>query len=144
MSVNFNLDATILFRGINYANYNLEKPQDTPVIDLAGQEEYRKDNKSAITVALEDFTERVRGCNEYNSSNLTIEDTEVNYGEKLKNALFAKEDSNIFTTEDGKEIINEKGNLFQRDIFKEENVKNYGIRYAEIGDEIYLSALNFA
>ena len=58
--------------------------------------------------------------------------------------VIAKENDNIFKTEEGQDLLNKKGNVFQNDIFASDIAKYGGIKYAKDGDDIAESALNFA
>lgn len=127
-----------MFRGINKAvnnSYTADK-KDTEIADLADKKAQGTDDKSAITVALEDFTDAMSGLNGYSSSNLDSDDT--------KTGLFGMGGDNIFKTSEGQEIVSERGNVFQNDLFKSEYNSSGGIRYAKNVDDMADSAINFA
>lgn len=129
-------------RGISRANRYSEEP-DTSIIDLADKKAQGETNKSGITVALEDFSSTLQDFRGHNSSNITAQDTQSSFFDNVK-SLFGKENDNIFKTEEGQDLLNKKGNVFQNDIFASDVAKYGGIKYAKDGDNIAESALNFA
>ena len=73
-----------ILRGIKKADvrYDWQKTDDTSIIDLAEEKANSTENKSAITVALEDFTKTTHGFNGSNSSNINSEDVQLSFFEK--------------------------------------------------------------
>ena len=145
ISNNHENNAYKIFRGINNADveYDWQKTDDTSIIDLAQQKADKTENKSAITIALEDFTNIVTGFNGANYTNIDKNDTKTSLMEFFAN-LFGKKTDNMFKSKTGKEIVDEYGHISQKDIFQNDFAKNDGIRYANEGDDLYASALNFA
>ncbi len=134
-----------ILRGIKKAHikYDWQKTDDTSIIDLAQKKADETENKSAITIALEDFTKTTQGFNGFNSSNIDSEDTKLSFFENIASIFGCKPD-NIFKSKDGQALVKQEGNIFQNDIFESDYAKNNGIRYAKEGDDLYESALNFA
>lgn len=127
-------DAYTVFRGINQAKSMVDNGSDTSIIDLAQENTTNEENSSAITVALQDFSEKFKSFHGKNSSNISQQDA--------KKWFFSKAD-NIFETEEGQEILS-GGNVFQNDIFQQERAKNNGIQYAQDDADLIESALEFA
>lgn len=132
-----------ILRGINKADSKYEDNTDTSIMDLADKKADKEENKSGITVALEDFSKTTNGFNGSNSSNIVAEDTEKDFFEKAAE-FFGRGSNNIFQSEEGKELVNNSGKIYQSDLFKSDIAKNGGIKYAKSGDSVYESALNFA
>ena len=127
-----------MLRGVNEAvstTYSSDK-SDTEIADLADKKAQNEDDKSGITVALEDFTDAMSGLHGYSSSNLDSSDT--------KTGFFGSGADNIFKTEQGQEIVAKRGNVFQSDLYESEYNKNGGIRYAKNVDDMAQAAINFA
>lgn len=134
-----------ILRGIKKAHreYDFQKTTDTTIIDFAQTKADKTENKSAITVALEDFTRTTNGFNGSSSSNIVESDTELSFFEKI-GSFFGKKTDNMFKTKEGQELVASQGKIFQNDIYDSDYAKNGGIRYAKEGDDLYESALNFA
>ena len=134
-----------IFRGLNKAHikYEWQETDDTSIMNLASKKAEKSENKSEITVALEDFMELAPRFNGYNSTNITAQNVEDNLGDRIAKFFGIKND-NIFKSEEGKDLVSEKGHVFQNDIFDSDIAKNGGVRYAKEGDDLYESALNFA
>lgn len=139
MPYNYNSAAYQVFRGINLADNNTNNTSNTVVMDAA--EDFKEDNKTNLTVALEDFSDKFKSFNGYNSSNISAKDAKV--GGFL---FFKKEISNIYETSEVQDFLKDEGNLFQKDIFEQAIAKDGGINYANKGAVSldYESALNFA
>ena len=129
-------------RGVNKAD-KFGDSTDTSIMDLADKKAQGEVNKSGITVALEDFSSTLQDFRGHNSSNITAQDTQNGFFDNVK-SIFGKENDNIFKTEEGQDLLNKKGNVFQNDIFASDVAKYGGIKYAKNGDDIAGSALNFA
>ena len=129
-------------RGLNKAD-KFSDSTDTSIMDLADKKAQNEPNKSGITVALEDFSSTLQDFRGHNSSNITAQDTQNGFFDNVK-SIFGKENDNIFKTEEGQDLLNKKGNVFQNDIFASDVAKYGGIKYAKDGDNIASSALNFA
>ncbi len=127
-------DAFTVFRGINEAKSSYNDNTDTSIIDLAGQKASGDKNTSAITVALQDFSESFKSFHGEDHSNISAKDA--------KAGLFGNKE-NIFATEEGQNIL-EDGNVFQSDLFEQERAKNGGIQYAQDNANLIESALAFA
>lgn len=134
-----------ILRGIS--NNYVEEPEqkrsweyDTSVWSAANEKSKEEDNKTAITVLLEDFAELSNSLNENGASCINRSDTKK-YGffEKL-----FKECDNVFKTDAGRQTLRENGSFTQRDIYKQEMTKNGGLVYADENDNIKEAALNFA
>ncbi len=134
-----------ILRGISN-NYVKEPEQkrsweyDTSIWNVANEKSKEEDNKTAITVLLEDFAELSNSLNENGASCINRCDTKK-YGffEKLFN-----ECNNIFKTDAGRQTVGRNGGFTQRDIYKQEMTKNGGLVYADENDSIKEAALNFA
>ncbi len=146
-SINYYKDnsAYQILRGLDRANlqYEWQKTDDTSIIDLAQKKADKTENKSAITIALEDFTSTTTGFNGSNSSNIDSDDAKLNLFDKIA-SFFGFKNDNIFKSEEGQELVSSHGKIYQKDIFNNETAKNNGIEYAKQGDDLYESALNFA
>ena len=134
--------AMSMFRPLLHAKESNSK-QDTTVADLSSASAEFVENKSAITIALEDFTQKLNSLHGEEKSNITAQDAKGSIFSKLKSKI-GNSRENIFETYKGQKYLNENENLFQDDIYNQENIKNGGIRYAKNEDDIYKSALNFA
>lgn len=134
-----------ILRGVKKADvkYDWQKTDDTSIIDLASEKAQGQQNKSAITVALEDFSKATTGFHGSNSSNVNADDSKPGFFRSVA-AFFGCKDDNIYRSEQGREIIDKNGSVFQNDLFSQDYAKNGGIQYAKEGDDIYESALNFA
>lgn len=134
-----------ILRGIKKADvkYDWQKTDDTSIIDLAEEKANSTENKSAITIALEDFTKTTQGFNGSNSSNINSEDVQLSFFEKIA-SFFGSKPDNIFKSQEGQNLVKQQGSIFQNDIFKSDYAKNNGIRYSKEGNDLYESALNFA
>ena len=133
-----------IFRGIKNADkQNSGDNVDTSVIELAQSKANYSDNKSAITVALEDFSEATTGFNGQNVSNVNLDDSELTFFEKLA-SFFGVKNDNIFKSDEGKTVLSNHEHVSQNDIFESDIAMNGGIKYAKNGDDLYQSALNFA
>lgn len=129
-------DAFSVFRGINQAQKNeYDNETDTSIIDLAAQKASEEKNSSALTVALNDFTQKLRSFHGKNSSNISAKDS--------KKLFFIFGTGNIFESKEGQEIL-QNGNIFQKDIFAQARAKNNGIEYAQDDLSLVESALEFA
>lgn len=143
MSTNVNSvsnSAYSTFRGINKA---AEKKDDqgNSIIDLADDKAKNTKNASGVTVALEDFEEVVESFHGKENSNITVDDTK----DKALNWLFTiGKDKNIFKTDEGKQILEDKFNVFQDDIYQQDVNKNDGIKYLSDADSTSESAQRFA
>ena len=94
-----------IMRGINRADDTLwtEEEKDTSIMDLADKKAQGIENKSGLTVALEDFAKTTSGFHGSNSSNIIPEDTEATFfekigqffGKKAITCLKAKKDKNL-------------------------------------------------
>ena len=129
-------------RGLNKAD-KFSDSTDTSIMDLADKKAQNEPNKSGITVALEDFSNTFQDFNGHNSSNITINDTKNSFFDNAK-SIFGQEDDNMFKTQEGQDLLNKKGSIFQNDIFASDIAKYGGIKYAKDGDNIASSAVNFA
>ena len=132
-------------RGINKATKL--KGDDSSIIDLADKSAENKENKTGITVALEDFSEKFKSFHGQNISNINSKDCKKSIFQNIKEFFGGKSSDNIYETDDGQNILNEKESISQNDIFNAERTKNEGIKYAKEGlkpDEIAQYALNFA
>lgn len=127
-------DAYLLLRGLNKADDTSDSTKDTPVIDLADDAAQNQNNKSGITVALEDFSEKFKNFHGYDNSNITAKDA--------KKGFFSRKTDNIFESSEGQEVLKDHGNLFQKDIFADEVNKYGGIQYGD--GNLADSALAFA
>ncbi len=123
-----------VLRGLDYAKKNSYNEPGTELIDIA--ESQVETNKSATTILLEDFSERLNIKDSHNGS-LTETETKKSFFEK-------KNSDNIFRSEEVKNYLNENSVISQSDIFNQANKKDGGIKYANQNDDIYESALNFA
>ena len=129
-------DAFSVFRGINQAQKNeYDNETDTSIIDLAAQKASEEKNSSALTVALNDFTQKLCSFHGKNSSNISAKDS--------KKLFFIFGTGNIFESKEGQEIL-QNGNIFQKDIFTQARAKNNGIEYAQDDLSLVESALEFA
>ena len=126
--------AYTVFRGINEAKSSYSDTTDTSIIDLASKKASGEKNTSAITTALEDFSESFKSFHGEDHSNITAKDA--------KAGLFGNKD-NMFATEEGQEILSD-GSVFQSDLFEQERAKHGGIQYSQDGLNLVESALAFA
>ncbi len=134
-----------IMRGINKADKTLwtEEQEDTSIMELADKKAQNTENKSGITVALEDFAKTTTGFHGSNSSNIVSDDTDLTFFEKV-GEFFGKKNDNMFKSEEGQELVTKNGAIYQNDIFYSALAKDGGIKYAKDGDDVYESALNFA
>lgn len=138
-------DAYTVLRGINkaFVEYDWQKTDDTSIMDLAAQKANETENKSPLTIALEDFAQTTKGFDGSDKSCITPKDTQLTIFESFA-SIFGKEPDNIFKTDEGQEIVENYGSVHQNDLYRSDYAANNGIRYANEGDDLYESALNFA
>ena len=133
-----------ILRGIHRADpYSMENCTDTSIMDLAKEKAQDTKNKSAMTIALEDFAEATNGFNGSNSSNIVPDDVRTGVFDKVLGFFGIKSD-NIFKSEDGQELVENEEKIYQSDIFNSSVAKYGGVEYAKEGDDLAQSALNFA
>ena len=133
-----------VLRGIHKADpYFIENCTDPSIMELAEDKAQDTQDKSAITIALEDFAEATNGFNGSNSSNIVPEDVKSGVFDKVLGFFGIKSD-NIFKSEDGQELVKNEEKIYQSDIFNSSVAKYGGIEYAKQGDDLAQSALNFA
>ncbi len=126
--------ATGLLRGLEYSKKTPYCNDSTTLVDLAQQKE--QTNKTALTILLEDFDERL-ALKDSHQGSLTEAEAKKNFFEK-------KDSDNIFRSDDVQNYLEENPIIHQSDIFEQASLKNGGIKYANENDDIYQSALNFA
>lgn len=132
-----------ILRGISDSNI---KPQerdwkyDTSIWEAADKQADKEENKTAITVLLEDFAELTNKFNDKGNSCITSSDTKK-YGffEKLFN-----ECDNIFKTDEARQTIRKNGSFTQHDIYEQAMRSTGCLEYADENDDVVQSALNFA
>lgn len=137
-------DGTInILRGISDTNV---KPQerdwkyDTSIWNAASEQADKEDNKTAITVLLEDFAELTNKFNNNGNSCITSADAKK-YGffEKIFN-----ECTNVFKSDEARQTIRKNGAFTQHDIY-EQAMRSVGcLEYADENDDVVQAALNFA
>ena len=137
------METTGILRGLS-TNYVKETPKDwkyeTDIWHEAHQQSEKEENKTAITVMLEDFAELSHQLDNNGHSCIKYADTKpYGFWEKLKGAC-----DNIFRTERGRRTVGKNGPFKQDDIFKQEMMQSGGIKYASSDDDIAQAALNFA
>ncbi len=131
-------DFSNIFRGISNAPSSLSK-KNTPLSDESEKKAAKETNKSALTVALEDFTSLTKSYNSSGRSQVTSKDAKKSFSE----SIFGKKSDNVFKTSAMRSELKENS-YTQSDIFAEDVAKNGGIKYSKDGDDIYKSALNYA
>ena len=133
-----------VLRGIHKADpYFIENCTDPSIMELAEDKAQDTQDKSAITIALEDFAEATKGFNGSNSSNIVPEDVKTGIFGKI-GEFFGMENDNIFKSEDGQKLVEDMERVYQNDIFNSSVAKYGGVEYAKEGDDLAQSALNFA
>ena len=120
--------------GINHEALRNLKRKSTRTVILK-QKASEEKNSSALTVALNDFTQKLCSFHGKNSSNISAKDS--------KKLFFIFGTGNIFESKEGQEIL-QNGNIFQKDIFVQARAKNNGIEYAQDDLSLVESALEFA
>ena len=119
------------------ANSYDTKQEDTTVAKYSDKAAESQEDKSGITVALEDFSEKIpNSFHGYNSTNITAKDA--------KKKFFARKSDNIYEQKEMQSYLKEKGNLFQNDIYKQEIANQGGIKYCQDDDDYIQSALSLA
>lgn len=117
-----------------------EEPKDTTIWEIADGRARGEENKTAITLMMEDFTKLTnsfynnRSC--INSDNTKKDNWFFN--------LFSKKNNNLFTNTKVAKSIEENGAFTQYNIYEQEIAKNGGVKYKPDDGDIYESALNFA
>lgn len=132
-----------ILRGISDSNI---KPQerdwkyDTSIWNAADRQADKEENKTAITVLLEDFAELTNKFNDRGNSCITSSDAKK-YGffEKLFN-----ECDNIFKTDEARQTIRKNGAFTQHDIYEQAMRSTGCLEYADENDDVVQAALNFA
>lgn len=149
MSFNTNSLAYSAFRIINRANpeelsgYN-EKfdAGNTEIFQLADKKAEDIENKSGLTVALEDYTKVMNF--DGSSSYVNSSDAGQGFFSKIFSKLGIDLSKNIFKTEVAENAIKEDGSFYQDDIFADCIAEHGGLQYAKEGDDLFKSAVNFA
>lgn len=142
----YDYQITDILRGVS-TNYNKEnkstsdKKIDTSIWDVADEKASSEENKTAITIMLEDFAQLT---NSFSDNRSCINESNTKKSNFLINLLSGVDKDNIYKTEEAAESIKENGAFVQKDIYTQEIEKNGGVKYAADGDDIYESALNFA
>lgn len=117
-----------------------DEPKDMTIWEIADGRARGEENKTAITLMMEDFTKLTdsfynnRSC--INLDNTKKDNWFIN--------LFSKKNNNLFTNTKVANSIKENGSFTQRDIYEQEIAKNGGVKYQPDDGDIYESALNFA
>ena len=126
-----------------YGSYNkeIDEPRNTEIFKMADEKAADIENKSGLTVALEDFAE-VYNFNGSSSSNVCKEAAKPNFFTKVLNFFGIK--TNIFKSETANNVIANNGNYYQNDILKDCIQEHGGLQYAKEGDDLFESAVNFA
>ena len=137
------METTGILRGIS-TNYVKETPRDwkyeTDIWHEAHQQSETEENKTAVTVMLEDFAELSHQLDSNGHSCIKFADTKpYSFWEKLKGAC-----DNVFRSERGRRTVGQNGAFKQDDIFKQEMMQSGGIKYASSDDDKAKAALNFA
>ena len=137
------METTGILRGLS-TNYVKETPRDwkyeTDIWHEAHQQSEIEENKTAVTVMLEDFAELSHQLDSNGHSCIKFADTKpYSFWEKLKGAC-----DNVFRSERGRRTVGHNGTFKQDDIFKQEMMQSGGIKYASSDDDIAAAALNFA
>lgn len=141
----YDYQVTDILRGISI-NHNKEynskyTSDDTTVWELADKKAEGKENKTAVTIMLEDFTQLT---NSFSDNRSCINSDNTKKGNFFTNLFAGSKKDNIFRTDEAAEAIKNNGVFYQKDIYVQEVAKNGGVKYAEEDDDIYQAALNFA
>ena len=136
------METTGILRGISTTYVKDTKKEwdyETDIWHEAHQQSEKEENKTAITVMLEDFAELTHQL-EDGSSCIKFADTKpYTFWEKLGEVC-----DNVFKTDRGRRTVGKNGTFKQDDIFKQEMLQSGGIKYASSDDDISAAALNFA
>ncbi len=116
---------------------------DTSIMDEADKKAQDIKNKSALTVAIEDFTKIAYGFHDQNSINITQDEIDPGFFASIFNPGGK---NNVFRSDSAKEYIKDDAhdNINRLDIIDMASDKDGGLKYAKEDDNIYTSALNFA
>lgn len=131
------------FRGLSQATVQSDNTSAS-IMDMAENAASSQENKSALTVTLEDFNEKLNSLNGQDRSNLSKDDTKKGMFTKIGEFLGFSKSDNIFETEQAQKEVEQREYYYQHDIFEGSVKENGGIEYAKSGDDYYQSALNFA
>lgn len=115
---------------------------NTEIFQLADKKAENIENKSGLTVALEDFTKVMNF--DGSSSYVNASDAGQGFFSKLLSKIGINLSDNIFKTDVAKKVIQEDGSVYQNDIFKDCIAEHGGLQYAKEGDDLFESAVNFA
>lgn len=138
--INTNLAVNFFDAVKKTANYTSDNT-DTSIMEQAQNKATDVEDKSAVTVALEDYTELAKDFHGESKLNLTKKEVDPGFVGKLFN--FASKD-NVFRSDSAKEFVKDNPNIYRTTIFEMANEADGGIKYAKEDDDIYASALNFA
>ncbi len=134
-------DFSDIFRGIsNASTYSNTASSDTSLADASSKKASNLDDKSGITVALEDFTKLTKSYNSDGRSQVRYKDAKKSIFE----GIFGSKSDNVFKTSAMRSELKENGAYTQSDVFSEDISSNGGLKYAKDGDDIYKAALNYA
>ena len=95
-----------------------QEVRNTDIFKLADEKAEDIENKSGLTVALEDFA-KVYNFNGSSSSNVSADDAGRGFFSRLLNKIGIDISNNIFKTDEAKQVIEDEGNYYQNDILKD-------------------------
>ncbi|MDD3238057.1 MAG: hypothetical protein PHV37_08185 [Candidatus Gastranaerophilales bacterium] len=134
-----------IFRAIGKVSsagkYDSDK-EITPLADAADKKAANIDDKTGVTVALEDFTKLTNSFDSNGRSQVTSKNAKSNIFEKI-GSIFGKKSDNVFKNSVLKDSLAEDS-YTQSDILSENIAKNGGLQFKKDGDDLYNSALNYA
>lgn len=141
-----NATAYEIFRGINKADKKsyTNSQQDTSVMTYANEVAQDKDNKTGITVALEDFADKTTGFHGLNNSCIVEDNTKKGFFQKVKEFFGGAKSDNVFEGEAAQNVTKDGGKITQGSLYGQEVLLSGGVKYAKEGDSYSESALNFA
>lgn len=143
----YDYQITDILRGVstnynhNYSSQTSENSIDTSIWNAADEKAASEENKTAVTVLLEDFAELT---NSFSNNRSCINEKDTKKCGFIAKLLGSSKTDNVFKTDEAANSIKENGSFTQADIFQQEVAQNGGVKYAESGDDIYEAALNFA
>lgn len=138
-----------IIRGINHADSNKiyysneEKNHDTGIIKFADEKADSFENKSGLTIALEDYAKKCK-IDDQGVSYIPSSKMGKNWFAKLAEKIGITISDNVFKSDAAEKVAEKEGSYYQKDIFKACMEEHGGLQYAKEGDDLFESAVNFA
>ncbi len=129
------------FDAVKKSNNSTNDSNGANIMQEAQNKAANLENKSALTVALEDYTKIANKFHGENKINITQEEIDPSF---LAGIFNSGGDNNVFRSQGAKDFLNDNSNIYRSTIYEIASNTDGGLKYAKEGDNIYASALNFA